>query len=1095
MKKLGFMKRVLAIGICGVMLLGDNVFSTAFASVSGGDAVAFTEENSSVSGNDLLNSVSDGDLEDIVLVTETSGVTITLTAPAGSLPENAELWAEEIDQTSQLAIIDEALEAEAEKEEIEVQKYKAFDIKILVDGEEVQPAEGVTVAFAGDILLPQTEEESVTVYHVTEDAVANDMEATVTEANEVEMETNHFSIYVITVSMDASNFAYDVTIQHKLADDTNMAFYKDMVQTITKNDNMLVGVQGGGDYDVTSVVIQESNDTPAVTIAAENIRIIENENGRFLDVDMETYKISSDTVVTVYYAPKTNTFTSDVTFFDYSVMSEDGTYVNGGINANIFNADGSVKSNYLGMGMNGYHTSVLNVINRFDNNNLLDANANSTNNPDNNWVPEYDHLAIAEGLVTGLSADDGYQTVIWGTAADGQTINAPGYFSADAVEGKTILNDRFDLQFTQTGHKYVLDGSIDTGNANAFTAAGKGNAGFFPLNAVEHNDTAAAISAAGGGGEIYNSLVRTHGEEDFDYDKGNNCYFGMRYDFKFSIGDYVGPLEYTFEGDDDLWVFMDGKVVLDLGGIHSAYPSAYPDADTANGVASPVNYVDLWHFIKDENGNFDPNATHQITVLYMERGGYDSTCYMEFILPNATAMKSVISSKPTTNFAITKVDEQGTGVGGAHFELKNLVSGEVDTAISAADGSVRFDNIYEGTYLLIEKMAPEGYVLDGVQHTVNVAYNSGNWNITGLPANGNVVNKKLTDITFKKVDRYHLNTGLEGAEFELWNAQNQLVGTAVSTANGNFAFNDLVSGVYTLKETKAPEGYASCEDTWTIVVDAYAERPIVSVTGPTENQWSGAAFLITNEKEVELTIEKIWQDLSGKEIEDVEVSEITVTIMRQHKDATLTQNCSECDAWSQTITLTKENNWSTVVSGLAARDNCGEYEYYVVENHVEGYVAGYVNGEKTETAHGYAQTLTVINTPATGSLVITKTVDEINMAYGAPTFTFKIEGPEGVLYRTITFDDANVTTKSITVEDILVGEYTVTELDTLRYTLNEAKSSYSPAVVTDSVTPEFKFYNELTNDDDYSHSDVVVNSFRQNDNGEIEISKNLQVIE
>lgn len=1216
--KLKNLKRFCATGLCLALMAGDVLPVIAL------DANASTVipwENT-VSGNDVAESTTSGN--DIVEIEETAapleeapveeafvtlapvtvdGVTITLTAPAGAVPEDAVLVAELIEQQDELAVINEALESEAEKAEVEVQKYKAFDIRIMVGDEEVQPTEEVKVSFAGDVLLPSEEEETVAVYHVTEDAVANEMPAVVTETNEVEMETNHFSIYVITVSKDAASFYYDVAVEHKLFGGEDVPFYKGAVQTINKNGNLMVGVQGGGDYNVVKVVIAEENGN-RVEVDAADINLETREDGIFLNLNMDTYEITSDATVTLYYAEKeASTFTSDVTFFDYSVMSDEITYstepmtlhsmalglddafyftyngqryedykiaehlVNGygintvykngdknqtvtfkdgdvltnvrvdcwhdegrhpnmgylkvvvhervvdgaityyyegvrvnaefidaGINANVFSPDGTRKNNYLAMGMNGYHNNQLYVVNKYNNGELLDANANSTNNPDNDWKPEYDHLAIAEGLVAGLSEADGYQTVIWGTAADGNPINAPGYFSATPEEGKTVYSDRFDLQFTKVGHKYVLNGSIDNENKDAngnpvMTKAGTGNKIFFPLNNVDYIDTADMIAAAGGSGEIYNSLVRDHGEEGFDPAKGNNCYFGMRYDFKFSVGDYLGPMQYVFEGDDDLWVFLDGELVLDLGGIHSAYPSAYPDDDVANGIASPKNYVDLWQFIKDENGNYDSNKQHQITVLYMERGGYDSTCYMEFMLPNATALHSVISDKPTTSITLTKVDENDKGVAGALFTLKNVESGEIDTVTSEIDGTVKFGNVFEGSYILTEQKAPDGYIRDIKEYAVTVSYNEGNWSIAGLPENNKVTNKKMTDLSFKKVDLFSLE-GLAGAEFELWK-EGVLVGTTTSGDDGTFIFTDLLSGTYTLKEVKAPIGYDLYKEDWVITVDAYKANPIVDVDGPNDGLWKEDIFQIGNEKTIALTLEKYWQYEDGEVIENIEVEEVILELKRKHADDASTQTCAGCGNWSENVVLTKEDGWKKTVTGLPYRDEHGEYEYYVEEQPIEGFdVLEYENGDLSNADWGYSQTITVTNTPAKGALKIIKKIDEMNPNYGAPTFTFKIESPRGeVFYRTITFDDANVTEKSVTVADIIVGDYTVTELDALRY---ECKSE---VVQTKKVEAEettvYEYENTLEFENYYSHSDVVVNvvTFERDEQGNITGSK------
>lgn len=264
------------------------------------------------------------------------------------------------------------------------------------------------------------------------------------------------------------------------------------------------------------------------------------------------------------------------------------------------------------------------------------------------WANDYNHGNKTTGLVTGLSKD--YSTVLW-------SCDQPGFFTKDntgAEDGKTIY-ENYDLEFRRTGNSYTLTNVIKPDGTTAHSGEG-----FWPL-----------------------------GYEKF--------YFGIRYDVTFTLGDYVGDLNYKFKGDDDLWVLLDGKkVVIDVGGIHDALEGS----------------TDLWEDLGYEDGarpttEAQKNEEHRITVLYMERGAGKSNCEMDFTLPNARVIN--IENTPVAQLSFLKMNTKSEGLPGATFALKNVETGAEQQVVSAANGNVTFANLVEGTYTLTEKVAPNGY--------------------------------------------------------------------------------------------------------------------------------------------------------------------------------------------------------------------------------------------------------------------------------------------------------------------------------------------------------------------------------------------------
>ncbi|WP_434683072.1 SpaA isopeptide-forming pilin-related protein [Bacillus sp. PM5] len=181
---------------------------------------------------------------------------------------------------------------------------------------------------------------------------------------------------------------------------------------------------------------------------------------------------------------------------------------------------------------------------------------------------------------------------------------------------------------------------------------------------------------------------------------------------------------------------------------------------------------------------------------------------------NKVVEVQVENAKELGSLQVTKKDaESGKVLEGAEFRLKNE-NGQVvgETKTTNKDGVVKFENLVPGKYTLEETKAPEGYKAVEVTVEVNVVANE--------VVKQEVMNEKLTgQFEIVKVDAEDKAKVLSDAEFEVYKGGKK-VETLRTDKTGKVISQKLEPGTYTLKETKAPQGYKLLKEEIEVVVEA-----------------------------------------------------------------------------------------------------------------------------------------------------------------------------------------------------------------------------------------------------------------------------------
>lgn len=627
-------------------------------------------------------------------------VKVTLTDPA-DLPDNAELSVTpvELSQEAEDQITEEAI-----KEKKAIEKIHAYDIKFLVDGEEVQPGASVKVSVS---LNDEKKIKDADVYHVDENDNVENMDGSVAKNGDVEFETTHFSTYVI---VQKGNNAINVKV--KYCDESGNEIYAPDVKKLEVGNKLKL--KELANWKVKRVVVAPTSGSSSTTYNSD-------------DTDVErSIDLAESATVTAYYEATTGTTTGDPIFFDYTVKvrtgngDKDRTSIN---NPKNYENKNSQKLTVGGSGINKEYS--------YNYDEYTQVWQDDQNQYPNSFTGFWGN-GKRDGTVKGLLKKvDG--TNVTFKYAD------PGFFKQEDLPVKDKDNNTvylrrvytdYKLNFSRTGDTYKLS-TVHDGNGTPVANAG---AYFFPLDSV---------------GYQANNNVEDGMESTGHGDKNHNYFFGLRYDITFTLGDYIGDLKYKFTGDDDLWVVLDGNtVVIDLGGIHEA----------------ATGEVNLWDCLleKDQKKanltNDQKSKKHTLTVLYMERGAVASNCEMEFTLPNATI--SQVTKDPLGTLELQKVNNKGEGVDGALFTLygdhgcENKIGDAVSTTVDGVKGKVIFNSkLREGTYYLKETQAPDGYVKSTETWTVEVKKKSSTEvSVTLKDSSGKIVeDKKIVNQTRQEI--------------------------------------------------------------------------------------------------------------------------------------------------------------------------------------------------------------------------------------------------------------------------------------------------------------------------------------------------------
>lgn len=169
------------------------------------------------------------------------------------------------------------------------------------------------------------------------------------------------------------------------------------------------------------------------------------------------------------------------------------------------------------------------------------------------------------------------------------------------------------------------------------------NDGYYGFDAASHyasydkasNRFTLTDKQCGGSASCFTPFGNDTSDNRYSFGMNLGADFYMPKDGKVNNRDMV----FDFTGDDDVWVFIDGVLVLDLGGIHGALHGSIDFAtgaityDTTPYHGQPAGTISQAFDNAGKTWDSTPYKIHHLSFFYLERGDGGSNCKIRFNLP------------------------------------------------------------------------------------------------------------------------------------------------------------------------------------------------------------------------------------------------------------------------------------------------------------------------------------------------------------------------------------------------------------------------------------------------------------------------------